>query len=65
MFQSILNLLTLRVLRHSRLNGWDIMQRIQLVSGDVLNVIPSLLYLALHRPEARRLVAAEGGASIR
>jgi PadR family transcriptional regulator, regulatory protein PadR len=63
MLQGMLDLLTLRVLRHGSLNDWDIMQRIQLVSGDVLTVIPGSLYPALHRLEARGLVAAEWGAS--
>jgi PadR family transcriptional regulator len=51
------------VLRHGPLNGWDIMQRIQLVSGDVLTVIPGSLYPALHRLKARGRVVAEWGAS--
>lgn len=63
LLQGMLDLLVLRVLRHGPLNGWDIMQRIQLVSGDVLRVIPGSLYPALHRLEARGLVAAEWGAS--
>jgi PadR family transcriptional regulator, regulatory protein PadR len=63
MLQGMLDLLILRVLRHGPLNGWDVMQRIQLVSGDVLNVIPGSLYPALHRMEARGLVDAEWGAS--
>jgi len=63
MLQGMLDLLILRVLRHGSLNGWDIMQRIQLVSGDVLRVIPGSLYPALHRLEANGLVTAEWGAS--
>jgi transcriptional regulator len=63
LLQGMLDLLVLRVLRHGPLNGWDIMQRIQLVSGEVLRVIPGSLYPALHRLEARGLVAAEWGAS--
>jgi PadR family transcriptional regulator PadR len=63
MLQGMLDLLILRVLRHNPLNGWDIMQRIQLVSGDVFTVIPGSLYPALHRLEARGLVVAEWGAS--
>jgi PadR family transcriptional regulator, regulatory protein PadR len=63
MLQGMLDLLILRVLRHNPLNGWDIMQRIQLVSGEVFTVIPGSLYPALHRLEARGLVAAEWGAS--
>ncbi len=63
MLQGMLELLLLRVLRHGPLNGWDIMQRIQLVSGSVFTVIPGSLYPALHRLETRGLVAAEWGAS--
>jgi len=55
----MLDLLILRVLRHGPLNGWDVMQRIQLVSGEVLRVIPGSLYPALHRLEAGELVKAE------
>ena len=61
--QGMLDLLILRVLRHGPLNGWDMMQRIQLVSGDVLRVIPGSLYPALHKLEARGLVVSEWGAS--
>lgn len=61
--QGMLDLLILRVLRHSPLNGWDMMQRIQLASGDVLRVIPGSLYPALHKLEARGLIVAEWGAS--
>ena len=61
--QGMLDLLILRVLRHGPLNGWDVMQRIQLVSGEVLRIIPGSLYPALHKLEARGLIAAEWGAS--
>jgi PadR family transcriptional regulator, regulatory protein PadR len=63
LLQGMLDLLVLRVLRHGPLNGWDIMQRIQLVSGEVLRVIPGSLYPALNRLEAQGLVTAEWGAS--
>ncbi len=63
LLQGTLELLVLRLLRSSQLNGWDIMQRIQLVSGEVLSVTPGALYPALHRLEERGLVAAEWGAS--
>jgi len=63
MLQGMLDLLILRVLRHGPLNGWDMMQRIQLVSGDVLRVIPGSLYPALHKLEGRGLIVAEWGAS--
>lgn len=63
MLQGMLDLLILRTLRHGPLNGWDVMQRIQLVSSDVLRVIPGSLYPALHKLEARGLIVAEWGAS--
>ena len=61
--QGMLDLLILRVLRHGPLNGWDMMERIRLVSGDVLRVIPGSLYPALHKLEARGMIVAEWGAS--
>jgi transcriptional regulator len=61
--QGTLELLVLRLLRAGPLNGWDIMQRIRVVSGDVLSVTPGALYPALHRLEERGLVAAEWTAS--
>jgi PadR family transcriptional regulator len=63
LLQGTLELLILRLLRSGPLNGWDIMQRIQLVSGEVIKVSAGSLYPALHRLEARRLVAAEWDAS--
>ncbi|HZS03788.1 MAG TPA: PadR family transcriptional regulator [Blastocatellia bacterium] len=63
LLQGMLDLLVLRVIRHGPLNGWDISQRIELVSGEVLRVIPGSLYPALHRLEARGLISAEWGAS--
>ena len=56
--QGTLELLILRLLRSGTLNGWDIMQRIQLISGDVLTVTAGALYPALHRLEARGLISA-------
>jgi transcriptional regulator len=61
--QGTLELLVLRLLRSGPLNGWDVMQRIRLISGEVLTVTPGALYPALHRLEARGLVSAEWGAS--
>ena len=63
LLQGTLELLILRLLRTGALNGWDIMQRIQLVSGEVLSVTPGALYPALHRLEERGLISAEWGAS--
>jgi PadR family transcriptional regulator PadR len=50
-------------MRTGRHNGWDIMQRLQLVSGEVLSVTPGALYPALHRLEERGLIAATWGPS--
>ena len=61
--QGTLELLILRMLSSGNLNGWDIMQRLQLISGEVLSVTPGALYPALHRLEARRLISAAWGPS--
>jgi len=58
LLQGTLELLVLRPLQSGRLHGWDIMQRLQLVSGEVLSVTPGSLYPALHRLEERGLIAA-------
>ena len=63
LLQGTLELLVLRLLQAGALNGWDIMQRIRLVSQEVLSVTPGALYPALHRLEERGLVAAGWGAS--
>ena len=63
LLQGTLELLVLRLLWSSTLNGWDIMQRIQLVSGEILSVTPGALYPALHRLEERGLISAEWGSS--
>jgi PadR family transcriptional regulator PadR len=63
LLQGTLELLVLRLLRSGQLNGWDIMQRIQLVSNEVLSVTPGSLYPALHRLEERELITAEWGPS--
>ena len=56
--QGTLLLLILRLLSSGSLNGWDIMQRMQLVSGEVLTVTAGALYPALHRLETRGLISA-------
>lgn len=63
LLQGTLELLVLRLLRSGQLNGWDIMQRIQLISSEVLSVTPGSLYPALHRLEERELITAEWGSS--
>ena len=61
--QGTLELLILRLLRSGSLNGWDVMQRIELLSGEVLTVTPGALYPALHRLESRGLISAVWGPS--
>jgi transcriptional regulator len=63
LLQGMLELLVLRLLRSGRFNGWDLMRRIQLVSGEVLSVTPGALYPALHRLEERGLISASWGPS--
>ena len=61
--QGTLELLILRLLSSGSLNGWDIMQRMQLMSGEVLSVTAGALYPSLHRLEARGLISAVWGPS--
>ena len=56
--QGTLELVILRLLSSGGLNGWDMMQRMHLVSGEVLTVTAGALYPALHRLEARGLISA-------
>jgi len=63
LLQGTLELLVLRLLRSGQLNGWDIMQRIQLVTGEVLSVTPGALYPALHRLEERGQISSTWGLS--
>jgi transcriptional regulator len=63
LLQGTVEMLVLRLLQSGPLNGWDIMQRISVLSSDVLAVTPGSLYPALHRLEERGLVVAEWGAS--
>ena len=56
--QGTLELLILRLLSSGSLSGWDIMQRIGLLSGAVLTITAGALYPALHRLEARGLISA-------
>ncbi len=63
LLQGTLDLLVLKTLQPGPAHGWDIAQRIQLVSEDVLQVNQGSLYPALHRLEERGLIASEWGAS--
>ena len=58
LLQGAVELLVLRLLQTRPLNGWDIMRRLQLVTGDVLTVTAGSLYPALHRLEGRGFVSA-------
>jgi PadR family transcriptional regulator PadR len=63
LLQGTLDLLVLKTLQSGPTHGWDIAQRIQQVSQDVLRVGQGSLYPALHRLEARGWIASEWGAS--
>ena len=59
LLQGTLDLIVLQLLRAEPTNGYDLTQRIQAISRDVLNVNAGSLYPALYRLEARDLIRAE------
>ena len=61
--QGTLDLLILKALSLEPMHGWGVAQRIQDVSGNVLQVNQGSLYPALHRLEHRGWIAAEWGTS--
>ena len=63
LLQGTLDLLVLKTLQTGPRHGWDIAQRIQQVSRDVLRVGQGSLYPALHRLEKRGLIASFWGTS--
>ncbi|HUL74879.1 MAG TPA: PadR family transcriptional regulator [Vicinamibacterales bacterium] len=63
LLQGTLDLLILKTLALGAQHGWGISQRIQQVSGDVLQVNQGSLYPALHRLEEQGWVASEWGVS--
>ena len=63
MMQGTLDLLVLKILALGPTHGWDITQRIQQLSEDVLRVNQGSLYPALHRLEANGWITAEWGES--
>jgi len=63
LLQGTLDLLVLKTLQSGPTHGWDIAQRIQQVSRDVLRVGQGSLYPALHRLEAQGWIISEWGAS--
>jgi|SRR6266850_3474530 len=58
-----LDLLILRTLQTEALHGWAISERIQQISGDVLQVSQGSLYPALHRLEHQDWIEAEWAVS--
>jgi PadR family transcriptional regulator PadR len=63
LLQGTLDLLVLKTLQAGPRHGWDIGQRIQQVSQEVLRVGQGSLYPALHRLEERGWIASRWGAS--
>ena len=63
LLQGTLDLLVLKTLQSGPTHGWDIAQRIQQVSEDVLQVNQGSLYPALHRLEGQGWITSEWGAS--
>jgi PadR family transcriptional regulator, regulatory protein PadR len=63
LLQGTLDLLVLKTLQSGPRHGWDIGQRIQQVSQEVLKVGQGSLYPALHRLEDRGWISSRWGAS--
>lgn len=59
LLQGTLELIVLQLLRSEPTNGYDLSQRIQAISRDVLQVNAGSLYPALYRLEERALIEAE------
>ena len=58
-----LDLLILRTLQTGTLHGWAISERIEQISGDVLQINQGSLYPALHRLEHQDWIDAEWAVS--
>ncbi len=63
LLQGTLDLLILRTLSLGPMHGWGVSQRIQQISGEVLQVNQGSLYPALHRLEQQGWIASEWGVS--
>ena len=63
LLQGTLDVLILKVVALCSIHGYGIAQRLQQMSGDVLQVQQGSLYPALHRLEKRRWLRAEWAAS--
>lgn len=63
LLQGTLDVLILKIVALGPAHGYAIAQRLQQMSGDVLQVQQGSLYPALHRLEKRRWLKAEWAAS--
>ena len=59
LIQGTLDLLILKALATEARHGWAIAKRIQMASGDVLQIKQGSLYPALHRLEAQGLIESD------
>ena len=59
LLQGTLDLIVLQLLRAEPTNGYELAQRIQAISQDVLSINAGSLYPALYRLESRDLIRAE------
>ena len=59
LLQGTLDLIVLQLLRAEPTNGYELAQRIEALSRDVLSVNAGSLYPALYRLEARWLIRAQ------
>jgi transcriptional regulator len=57
--QGTLELIVLQLLRAEPTNGYDLAQRIEAISKDVLSINAGSLYPALYRLEAKDLIRAK------
>ena len=61
LLQGTLDLIVLQLLRAEPTNGYDLAQRIETISRDVLTINAGSLYPALYRLEEKRFIRAEWG----
>jgi len=63
LLQGTLDLLILQTLALGPMHGWGVAQRIQQVSGEVLQIGQGSLYPALHRLEYKGWIQSDWGSS--
>jgi PadR family transcriptional regulator PadR len=61
--QGTVDLLVLKALSRGSMHGYDILEWLRRATEDQLRLEDAALYPALHRMEARQLIAAEWGVS--